>query len=48
MLAGWAWHERADAIVVYADLGITPGMLKGIEHAVRLGIRVVTRTLGAT
>jgi hypothetical protein len=24
MLAGWAWHERADAVVVYRDLGVTP------------------------
>lgn len=31
--AGLAWGEAADATVVYTDLGISPGMQKGIEHA---------------
>ena len=33
MLAGWAWHSVANAIVVYQDLGVTQGMRAGIEHA---------------
>lgn len=35
--AGFAWRERADATVVYEDLGISPGMYQGIAHAVSLG-----------
>ncbi|MCK5445617.1 MAG: hypothetical protein KAI73_08335 [Rhodospirillaceae bacterium] len=32
--AGIAWADLADAIVVYTDLGISPGMKYGInEHA---------------
>ena len=33
--AGLAWACVADATVVYTDLGITPGMALGIEHAER-------------
>ena len=31
--AGFAWRAVAEATVVYADLGITPGMIDGIAHA---------------
>lgn len=31
--AGLAWGARADATVVYTDLGITPGMAVGIDRA---------------
>ena len=31
--AGFSWRRFADYTVVYCDLGITPGMIKGIEHA---------------
>lgn len=41
--AGLAWGERADATVVYADLGITPGMEQGIERANEAGRAVEYR-----
>lgn len=43
MLAGWAWHFVADAIVVYQDLGVTPGMSAGVEHARELKKPVIER-----
>lgn len=33
--AGLAWAEYADATVVYIDLGISAGMLHGINDAVK-------------
>ena len=33
MHAGWAWHCVVEAVVVYVDLGMTDGMIRGIEHA---------------
>ena len=33
MAAGFAWGERADATVVYMDLGTSAGMVAGIERA---------------
>jgi hypothetical protein len=47
MLAGWAWHECADEIVVYTDLGVTPGMHEGIAHAAGMGTPVINRKGGA-
>ena len=35
--AGQAWGDKADATVVYADLGISAGMRYGIARAVRAG-----------
>jgi hypothetical protein len=32
MRAGFAWGRVADAIIVYADYGITPGMIEGIKR----------------
>jgi len=46
MLAGWAWHERADAIICYLDLGVTPGMRDGCANADRVGCKVEMRELG--
>jgi len=37
MAAGFAWYASAERIVVYADLGISPGMEQGIELARHLG-----------
>jgi hypothetical protein len=37
MIAGWMWYKVVDAVVVYDDLGISPGMLEGIEKAQKLG-----------
>lgn len=35
--AAIGWLEVADCVVVYVDLGITPGMAKGIIRAASLG-----------
>jgi len=43
--AGFAWRSVADLTVVYTDLGITPGMAAGIEHAEREGRPVEYRRL---
>ena len=43
--AGLWWGGQADATVVYCDLGITPGMSKGIERAQRKGRNVEFRYL---
>lgn len=45
--AGLAWGAAAEATVVYADLGISPGMRIGIDAAVAAGRPVETRYLGA-
>jgi hypothetical protein len=43
--AGFAWGALADACVVYADLGISPGMQLGIDNATANGIAVEFRSL---
>jgi hypothetical protein len=43
--AGLAWGAEADATVVYADNGITPGMRLGIERAKVEGRPVEYRSL---
>lgn len=43
--AGLAWGERADATVVYEDLGVSDGMALGIERARRAGRPVEYRSL---
>ena len=43
--AGLAWGERADYVVVYMDLGITPGMQIGINTAVKNGKRLIYRSV---
>lgn len=45
MEATWAWTLVADAVVVYDDYGISPGMLKGIEIAKQFSIPVEYRRL---
>jgi hypothetical protein len=45
MAAGFAWGERADAAVVYTDLGTSGGMVSGIERAQAAGRPVEVRTL---
>ena len=45
--AGLAWNQRAEATVVYVDLGITSGMLLGVEHAELAGRPVAYRRLSA-
>jgi hypothetical protein len=43
--AGLAWSLAAEATVVYEDLGISPGMKKGIERAKRDGRPIEYRKL---
>lgn len=44
--AGLAWIEAAEATVIYGDLGISPGMQRGIEAAISARRPVYFRTLG--
>lgn len=45
--AGLAWLEVADAMVVYTDLGISPGMQAAINYAeANLDITIERRSLG--
>jgi hypothetical protein len=46
MWAGFSWADRADAIVVYEDLGISPGMQAGIRRAALRGCPIEKRRLG--
>jgi len=43
--AGLAWGTEADLTVVYIDLGVTQGMLQGIERAMTEGRPVEQRSL---
>src|SRR5262249_20498852 len=43
--AGLIWGEWAQATVVYIDRGISAGMLRGIEHAEKIGRPVERRSL---
>ena len=45
MEAGFSWGDAADATVVYADFGISPGMQRGIERAKAAGRPIEYRTL---
>ncbi len=44
--AGLAWGHMAEATVVYGDLGVSPGMHKGINRAEEEGRPVEWRELG--
>lgn len=46
MGAGLEWVQKADATVVYMDLGVSPGMTLGINRAINLGKPVEYRTIG--
>jgi hypothetical protein len=46
--AGLAWGLKADAAVVYADLGISSGMARGIQAAHEAGRPVGRRLMGGT
>jgi hypothetical protein len=35
--AGQAWGDKADATVVYDDMGVSPGMQYGIDRAIKAG-----------
>ncbi len=44
--AGFYWANLADVRVVYTDLGVSPGMQKGIDEAKLIGQEIEYRTLG--
>lgn len=46
MAAGLEWLAKADATVVYTDLGVSPGMSIGINRAISLGKPVEYRSIG--
>jgi hypothetical protein len=46
-ISGLAWRFVAEASVVYQDLGITPGMRRGIEAAGTAGVPVEYRNLAS-
>ena len=43
--AGFAWGRVADAVVVYEDCGVTPGMQMGIDQAAARGLPIERRRL---
>jgi hypothetical protein len=45
MEAGFAWGEMADITAVYDDLGMSAGMVAGVERALAAGRPVERRTL---
>lgn len=44
--AGLEWAAKADATVVYHDLGVSSGMQQGIRHAIEANRPVEWRQLG--
>jgi len=45
MEAGFAWGDKADKTVVYTDLGMSSGMVAGVERALAAGRPVERRTV---
>lgn len=43
-----AWQNKADAMVVYTDLSISPGMREAIDKATEAGLSVEYRSLELT
>lgn len=43
--AGHAWTPVADAVVLYSDLGVSSGMLAGLEEAKAAGVTFEWRSL---
>lgn len=46
--AGLAWYRVAEKCVIYEDLGISGGMIEGIERAKRFGVLVEFRNIEAS
>lgn len=46
MAAGLEWLRQAEATVVYTDLGVSPGMVAGINRAATLGKPIYYRAIG--
>jgi len=45
MELGWQFLPSADLVAVYADLGISNGMRRGMERAILQGVPVEERTI---
>ncbi len=45
ILLGFAWYKSAEACVVYTDLGISSGMMLGIEEAEKYKLPVIRRKI---
>ena len=45
MKCGWAWAEKADAVVVYGCLGVSPGMRESIDRYQKMGLPIERRKL---
>lgn len=45
MVAGFAWGSRAELVAVYADLGISRGMRRGMQTYIDAGIALEMRYL---
>lgn len=48
MAAGHAWYCGAQACVLYADYGISDGMVEGVKAAAEAGVPTEIRYLGIT
>ena len=46
--AGLAWISVADAMVLYVDRGVSPGMQEAMRRAQRAGLEVVLRSIKVT
>lgn len=44
---GFLWGREADRTVIYVDLGISPGMMRGIEDAFACDRPVIFRSLSS-
>lgn len=45
MMAGFRWGAEADTVIVYQDLGISPGMAEGIRRAAINNKQIIYRNL---
>ena len=45
IIAGFSWTHAAEKSIIYTNLGISQGMIRGIAHAENLGVKVERRTL---
>lgn len=45
MRAGWEWLRVVEAVVLYGDLGVSPGMKAGITRAKKAGVPVEYRSI---
>ena len=44
--ASQEWYFKAAMVVAYTDYGITPGMKRGIEHALQHEVPIIYRQIG--